>query len=67
MATSASATPHGVSIARAAESIGVSQKTIRRAISRGEIQARRLGARMIRIDADSLAAWGRPIAPMRAA
>lgn len=67
MATAPSPAAHGVSIAQAADSIGVSPKTIRRAIARGEIQARRLGARMIRIDADSLAAWGRPITPSRAA
>lgn len=50
-----------LTIAQAAELKQVSVKTIRRAISRGEIQAHRLGPRLLRISAESLSTWGRPL------
>jgi excisionase family DNA binding protein len=49
-----------LTIAQAAERKQVSVKTVRRAISSGEIQAYRIG-RLIRIPATSLEAWGRPL------
>lgn len=52
---------HLVSINQAADHVGVSARTIRRAISRGEIQAVRLGPRLIRIDVVQLDAALRPI------
>ncbi len=50
-----------LTIAEAASRRGVSIKTIRRAISRGEIEAYRCGPRLIRISRASLAAWGTPL------
>lgn len=60
------AIPHSVAatdltIAQAAELKQVSEKTIRRAISRGEIDARRIGPRLVRVSAASLLDWGRPL------
>jgi excisionase family DNA binding protein len=51
-----------VTIAAAAERISVSEKTVRRLISSGELPARRIGARSIRIPLDALDALGRPLA-----
>jgi len=39
--------------------MSVSTKTVRRLISRGQLPARRIGSRMIRIDAADLDALGR--------
>lgn len=60
--TKAAAGRRLVSIAEAADALSVSTKTIRRYISAGTLHAERIGPRMIRVDAESLAALGRPIA-----
>lgn len=44
-----------LSIPDAAEKIGASVSTVRRLISRGELRAYRIGARLIRIDPADLA------------
>lgn len=50
------------SIAAGAEQVDVSQNTIRRLISKGELKAYRVGStRVIRIDLDELDALLRPI------
>ncbi|MFE7067391.1 helix-turn-helix domain-containing protein [Microbacterium sp. NPDC057658] len=46
----------------AARYLGVSAKTIRRMITRGEIRAKKFGPRTIRVDMDSLEQSGRPLA-----
>lgn len=43
-----------VTIADAANALGVCTKTVRRMIERGEIEARRIGPRLIRIPADEV-------------
>jgi len=43
-----------ITIKEAAETVGVSARTIRRYIASGRIPAYRLGPRMIRVDADQL-------------
>lgn len=48
-------------IPEAADRLQVSVKTIRRMIARGEIPARRIGARMIRVDMSALEDIGEPI------
>lgn len=45
----------------AADRLKVSTKTIRRMISRGEIEARRFGTRAIRVNLDTLADAGTPL------
>lgn len=50
-----------VSVDRAAAIKGVSTKTIRRMIARGEIEARRFGPRLIRVNLASLEQAGQPI------
>jgi excisionase family DNA binding protein len=45
-----------ITIEEAAETYGVSTRTIRRYISSGRITARRLGPRLIRLDADEVRA-----------
>lgn len=50
-----------VTIALAAEFFAVSEKTIRRRISDGSIEARRFGPRLIRVNLTSLASAGRPL------
>lgn len=51
--------PEMISIAVAADRLSVSIKTVRRIISRGELPARRIGKRLIRVDAADLARLGR--------
>ncbi|MGX1702551.1 helix-turn-helix domain-containing protein [Microbacterium sp. NPDC055357] len=51
-----------LTVEQAAQAKQVSTKTIRRAIARGELEARRYGPRLIRISASSLALWGKPLA-----
>lgn len=55
-----------ISIDEAAAHLGVSAKTVRRMISRGDLKAVRIGPRLIRIDAASLASAGRPLTVARA-
>lgn len=55
--------PSWITIAQAADRLSVSQKTIRRMISRGDLPARRLpNSRLIRIDAAHLDTLGRDLA-----
>jgi excisionase family DNA binding protein len=51
-----------ISISEAAARLSLSTKTVRRMITRGELPARRLGARSIRIDASDLTGLGRALA-----
>lgn len=55
-----------ISIDEAAAHLGVSTKTVRRRISDGTLKAVRIGPRLIRIDAASLACIGRPLAVAKA-
>ncbi|GMM94627.1 MULTISPECIES: helix-turn-helix domain-containing protein [unclassified Microbacterium] len=48
-------------IPEAADRLQVSTRTIRRMITRGEIPARRIGARMIRVDLTALDSIGAPL------
>ncbi len=50
-----------ISISEAAETYGVSTKTVRRRIADGTIPARRLGPRLVRIDVRDADAALRPI------
>lgn len=65
MSIAAPIAPTWISIARAAEILSCSTKTVRRKISSGELPARRIGARMIRIDAADLDALGREMTTAR--
>lgn len=53
--------PKRLSIKQAAEYHGVCDRTIRRAIADGRLQAYRVGKRTIRIDRDSLLALEKPM------
>lgn len=48
-------------IREAADYLKVSVPTVRRMITRGEVQARRISARLIRVDLESLDNVGRPL------
>jgi excisionase family DNA binding protein len=48
-------------IAQAAEQYQASTQTIRRRIADGTLAARRFGPRLIRIEPESLRAWGSPL------
>lgn len=50
------------SIDEAAVHLGVSTKTIRRMIARNEIEAKRFGPRLIRVNLDSIGKAGRDLA-----
>lgn len=54
-----------LSINQAAEFYGCSTKTIRRMVSRGQLQAVRVGSSMIRIDAAEIEAQLRPVVNAR--
>lgn len=60
-------TPDWVTIADAATRLDVHTATVRRAIARGELVARRFGPRLIRVSAASIASYGRSLAPASAA
>ena len=49
-------------IAESAEKYSVSTATIRRMIARGDVEATRIGPRLIRVDLNSLQAALRPVA-----
>jgi excisionase family DNA binding protein len=53
---------HWGTIQDAAETYKVSEDTIRRMITRGEIDARRFGPRLIRVNLDSIIAAAQPLA-----
>ncbi len=59
--TPAEPTPQWDTIAAAAEHFKLSQDTIRRMISRGEIEARRFGPRLIRVNFASIIQNARPL------
>jgi excisionase family DNA binding protein len=63
---SISSNPVWGSIDAAAERLGVTTKTIRRCIARGELKAYRLGSKMIRIDMNDVDAMLRPIPTTKA-
>ena len=50
------------SIAETATRLGVSEKTVRRMIARGEVTAKRFGPRLIRVRLDLLEDAGTPLA-----
>lgn len=54
-----------ISIQQAADLMSCSTKTVRRLISAGTLPARRIGSRMIRIDAADLDALGRNLTVSR--
>ncbi len=54
-------TPEWVSLATAAERFDLSIETLRRMISRGEIEARRFGPRLIRVNLASIEAAAEPL------
>lgn len=53
--------PEWVTLARAADHFDVSPDTIRRMISRGEVEARRFGPRLIRVRIPDVIAAARPL------
>ncbi|GFG49462.1 excisionase [Mycolicibacterium agri] len=53
--------PPWISIRKAAVYLDVSDKTVRRMVRRGDLKARRIGGRLIRIERESLLAHGRPL------
>ena len=63
--TAATASHHPqLTIAEAAELVGVSRDTIRRMIGRGQLKAYRYGVRVIRIDEADLLRARRPVTSM---
>lgn len=52
-----------ITVAEAANTLGVSVKTVRRRIADGSLPATRLGPRMLRIRRCDLAAMFEPVAP----
>ncbi|AZZ52814.1 helix-turn-helix domain-containing protein [Rathayibacter festucae] len=52
-----------LTIAQAADRLGVSDKTVRRWIAAGTLPARRLGAKIIRIRSSDLDTLGSPLRP----
>ncbi|HEY5224963.1 MAG TPA: helix-turn-helix domain-containing protein [Microbacteriaceae bacterium] len=60
-ATSAQNTPHWGTIADAAQYYSVSTRTIRRMIAAGDLEARRVGKKLVRINLAALAEAGRPL------
>lgn len=57
----ASHNPEWVTLSHAADHFDVSTDTIRRMISRGEVEARRFGPRLIRIRISDVVAAARPL------
>lgn len=51
-----------LTIPQVAERFGVSTKTVRRWIASGDLPARRVGPRLVRIDAADVAVFGRKLA-----
>lgn len=50
-----------ISVDEAASALGVSAKTVRRMISRGDLEARRIGPRLLRVPVEGLAKTGRQV------
>lgn len=59
--TSARKAPTLVSVAEAAEILGVNPKTLRRWIAAGRLEAYRVGPRALRVDLDELLAVAKPL------
>ena len=59
--------PNFETVNQTAEILGVNPRTVRRMIARGEIQARRVGPRLIRVNLDSLNDVGRTMQHIGAA
>lgn len=55
-----------LSVAEAADFLGVSKDTIRRMIAAGELAAWRYGSKLIRIDVEALYKARRPVTPTAA-
>ncbi|WP_036320937.1 helix-turn-helix transcriptional regulator [Microbacterium indicum] len=55
------ALPPFITITVACDLTGLSRWAVRNAIAAGEIRARRMGPRALRIETTSLLAWGTPI------
>ena len=53
--------PQWVTVQEAAETYGLSTKTIRRYITQGLIEANRFGPRLIRVNLTSLSKLGKPL------
>jgi len=53
--------PDWITLREAAERLQISEKSTRRWIAEGRLQAVRIGPRMIRVDAASIAALGKPL------
>lgn len=51
-----------LTIAGAAEALGVHPNTVRRMVARGELPAFRVGPRLLRLRAEDVAAVARPLA-----
>lgn len=66
MATQAPIAATWISIQQAADLMSCSTKSIRRWIAAGDLPARRIGTRMIRIDAADLDSLGRNLTVSRA-
>lgn len=52
-----------ISLDKTAEELGVSVRTVRRLISRGELRAYRIGTDIVRIDSDDIASVLKPVTP----
>lgn len=59
--TTPTSLPQWVAPSRVADHLGVSEKTVRRLIASGDLEARRMGKRLIRVSRDSLLALGQPV------
>ncbi|POH67632.1 hypothetical protein C3B61_06985 [Cryobacterium zongtaii] len=57
--------PSECTVREAADSLGVSTKTIRRRVADGTISARRFGPRLIRVNIASLEGAGRPFSEVK--
>ncbi len=53
--------PEWLTLRDTAERLQISEKSVRRWIAEGRLKAVRIGPRMIRVDAASVAALGRPL------
>lgn len=53
--------PDWITLREAAERLQISEKSTRRWIADGRLKAVRIGPRMIRVDAASIAALGQPL------
>lgn len=58
---SAAPIPYWGTLADASEQFKLSKDTIRRMITRGEIEAKRFGPRLIRVNLTSIESAGRPL------